>query len=500
VSVYRAAKGEAAIARYRENLILFGAAIAAGIVCAVLVALTGHYAAIAAGGLLFAALSFRRIDLALTLVVLISGVLFISLYSFRFWQFHISEVMVPIMVIVIWLKRLTIPGRRIVWDRIFWVLLGLIGITVFSWIHSYLFWGEGIPTFHRKILTQVSRVALVMLAATVPIVIANTIEDWKQLKRVYRALVWAALIAGLIAITYFIASPDRANWPFSAKIPMPTVGAILLPMVFAQALAGEDRRTRRLGGIAIFLILVAMVLRLKQTTYISTLAGILVMAYIARRRFFWGFVIASGAVLLAFGRAIYHVLEIVAERAGSLQRPEVWSNALLIFKDNWLFGVGPANFYQQYLARWPETVAGLASNAHNEYLQVGCEIGIFGLLLTGIIVVWTIVNAWRLFKETSNGFCRMFAVGVLGCFVAMPINVFFNNWLLMINLVDFPYTMYYWVIIGMLWVTKRLDERDRGVWTPAATGSTAPLGMTAGALGARRFSPQTAGARGGGRR
>jgi O-antigen ligase len=487
MSVYRGPRPEQAVERYREALIFFGIALAAGVACVIAVLLTGHYAAVGAGAILFAALSFRRSDLTVTLMVLISGIVFISLYHFLYWQLHVCEVMVPILVIVIWIQRLAVPGRRIVWDRIFWVMVALIGLALFSWAHSYLFWSRGVPIFHRKILTQISRVGLIALAAVLPMVIANTIQDWKQLRRLYRALAWAALAAALIAVGHFVASPDRSNWPFSEKIPMPTVGAILLPLVLAQALAGEDTRSRRLGGVTLFIILIAMVLRLKQTTYISVTAGGLLMTYMARRRLFWG-ILGTMAVLGAtLGRTILRVLAIVAERAGSLQRPEVWTNCLAIFKDNWLFGVGPANLYQHYLARWPQTPPGLASNAHDEYLQIGCEIGIFGLIVVGIIVGWTMVNAWRLFKHTDNGFCRVFALGVLGCFVAMLFNVIFNNWLLMVNLVDFSHTMYYWVLIGMVWVARRLDEQDRtaaGLSIPTAAeheGSGSPSPQTAGA-------------------
>jgi O-antigen ligase len=74
-----------------------------------------------------------------------------------------------------------------------------------------------------------------------------------------------------------------------------------------------------------------------------------------------------------------------------------------MFGDNFLLGVGASNFkgaLDRYLGPddpWIEHVA------HNTFLEVGAELGVFGLLLLVAIVVLTFRTLTRVRRATAHG-------------------------------------------------------------------------------------------------
>ncbi|MGQ9619307.1 MAG: O-antigen ligase family protein, partial [Candidatus Aminicenantia bacterium] len=76
----------------------------------------------------------------------------------------------------------------------------------------------------------------------------------------------------------------------------------------------------------------------------------------------------------------------------SFRRIEIWRAGLRIFLDNWIYGVGPSNFYYRVEPyRFPEErraarFAITFGNAHNDYIQLLSEMGLLAIpFLAGIL-------------------------------------------------------------------------------------------------------------------
>ena len=87
-----------------------------------------------------------------------------------------------------------------------------------------------------------------------------------------------------------------------------------------------------------------------------------------------------------------------------------WKNSILMFKENFLFGVGPGN-WQIYFPKYglnnftrPDVVNGLVSvqNPHNDFLWILCENGIVGFIFYFGFVFYSLYQAFWLFKNSEN--------------------------------------------------------------------------------------------------
>lgn len=77
-------------------------------------------------------------------------------------------------------------------------------------------------------------------------------------------------------------------------------------------------------------------------------------------------------------------------RYGSL-RPEIWSAAWSLFKDNWLLGIGLDNFGPVFKEKFVSLVnfvyiAPFAIHPHNLFLALSLYLGIFGFI--GFVIIW----------------------------------------------------------------------------------------------------------------
>jgi len=86
-----------------------------------------------------------------------------------------------------------------------------------------------------------------------------------------------------------------------------------------------------------------------------------------------------------------------------IQRLAMWQNSAVMFKDHWLLGVGVGSWmvfypkYQQTVEVDPllseETFFHI--NAHNDYIEFACELGIVGVLLMLWLIAAIVRSLWR---------------------------------------------------------------------------------------------------------
>ncbi len=116
---------------------------------------------------------------------------------------------------------------------------------------------------------------------------------------------------------------------------------------------------------------------------------------------------------------------------------QIYNTALLIIRDNFLFGIGPKNFRiscKIYVDQFPE---GCSSQPHNTYLQIFAETGVVGFLFISTILLLVL---YLLFKQfftkliykniflSNYQICLLIAI-LITLWPIIPTGNFFNNWL-----------------------------------------------------------------------
>lgn len=138
-----------------------------------------------------------------------------------------------------------------------------------------------------------------------------------------------------------------------------------------------------------------------------------------RKRLTYGAVGAAvGAVILAGGAMLLSGTRLGAtwERFSSLEdhRPEIWEDSLVSIDRFWPIGSGMGTFRDVFPVdeSLEHVLAGTAGRAHNEYLELAIESGLFGMLL---VLGWIVYLAIRVFaarKDTNWPVIR--AAGLAG--------------------------------------------------------------------------------------
>jgi putative inorganic carbon (HCO3(-)) transporter len=249
----------------------------------------------------------------------------------------------------------------------------------------------------------------------------------------------------------------------------------------AQASLPAKRRTALswilVAAISGALMLVAMIMTWSRGAWLGLAAAIAVMALAVVVRSGRGAVLSSvfavlaAYILLAGGLArvppsitqrfsdfvpylgVLDVegVEVTDANFAVIERVAHWQAAWQMWTDHPWLGVGIGNYepaYPQYaLPSWPEALG----HAHNYYLNIAAEAGVFGLLSYFLLWGAALVVAWQATRR-ATGWRWGVALGVLGVLVHLSVHNFFDNL--------FVHSMYLQVgiLLGILAADWRRDR------------------------------------------
>ncbi len=135
-----------------------------------------------------------------------------------------------------------------------------------------------------------------------------------------------------------------------------------------------------------------------------------------------GVLAAAGIFALLVSTGRFQVFNILLDRFAQDEDhrfefwPDAWNTMLAYFP----FGSGAGTFDTVFRAHEKLSTVGThyVNNAHNDYLEVGIETGIFGLAIIAGLVVWTVNRARGLLVGDAGGrrdTLAYYAVAALGC-------------------------------------------------------------------------------------
>ena len=250
-----------------------------------------------------------------------------------------------------------------------------------------------------------------MVMMTVLVGLVYAILSAFDLQPVYRAL--SVLMVLALALTVLrggggVGESARSTGTFGDPNEWATMVLLLVPVLLG-GVAGEPGwwgRGLRMGLVG---LLPLAVLQTGSRTALVVMALIspALLVVLWRRRVELLAVAGAGALLAPFAvdgevalrrfRSLLRNLsgEAVVGDQSLDERTELLHQALDLFSEHWLLGVGPGNFAK---ASGFVSVTGKLRPAHNTYLEIASEQGVVGLaaaLAFCAVVGWTLWRAWR---------------------------------------------------------------------------------------------------------
>lgn len=329
--------------------------------------------------------------------------------SVRPWAFLILYALTAIALLIginklFYAKEIII--RRTPLDMPILVLLGVYVIGIF---HSHYIYGS---------IMECTR--LFILAAIFYLVI-NFVREEQDIKKILNIILMSGAAIAVFGILQYMGALNKEWWDNPGFLSATYVNhnhfaglmELLAPLSIGMILI-EKQMAKKVFYVYIFLILAAaFILSMSRGGWISLSISMLFMACVISRKGRARFVmLIIGLFLVTFFIFVLNTVDtgLLFKRVSSYReldfsgRVEIWKGTLGIIKDNLFSGTGPGTFIYNFQKYRPQGLNMLVNYAHNDYLQVASETGIFGLLAMIFIIFKIIAKGLNTHRIATSSF------------------------------------------------------------------------------------------------
>ncbi|HZD59528.1 MAG TPA: O-antigen ligase family protein, partial [Anaerolineae bacterium] len=239
-------------------------------------------------------------------------------------------------------------------------------------------------------------------------IVGRSIRSKEMLTWILVLMVISGAITGLYGLYQYIYAPDTAKIGLydltedvAARIGStfenPNFYAEYLVLIVPIGLAlilGLRGAFRRIAlGVATLFLFIGLILTYTRGSWMATGIGVVLMSLMTEAWLFWVWVSVFAIALVAAPGVASRMASITDVTGGTAGfRMKLWRIASGIIREHPVIGIGIGNYYDaftEYIFRHPELSVGwVIYGAHNSYLTIWAETGIFGIMsFVAIILV-----------------------------------------------------------------------------------------------------------------
>lgn len=411
---------------------------------------------IAVFSLVFLTLSVSSPEFALMITLLILPVIPILPHS---------TLIITLLVVV---TALSFVGKVVLGKRLFHfeqydaVLLLFMLFTLISGVFN-----KGLDSFEKSLVLIV-----VALAYTL---VSNIIVNRRLAENAVKVIIFSSVPTAIYGIILYFISPAHPEWfdpTFAdmvtsrayATFGNPNIYAVFLTVTTIFSLAFTLDRAHKVYAplyiIAVILNLTALILTWSRGAWIAVALSVLAFAIIRSRRapklLLIPAVLLPLVILLIPPEIITRVLSIFnLEDTSVSSRFSIWRSSLRMFASNIFIGVGVGEgaFTEEFLKYAEDSVT--APHSHNLFLEIGCEVGIFALLLFVFLLLIRVRHRASYAKYVRSSSVDNLCTTSGAAFFA----------LLVFGMTDYIWyssSMYFlfWVVFGIGSATLRISKKE----------------------------------------
>lgn len=349
-------------------------------------------------------------------------------------------------------KQVIIFKRPIFLDEAFWLF-----ITFLSWALLSLLWAGNISAVLIRFLTLLQLVGLYIL-------IINMIDSEKKMNWIIAVFIIGTVICGFFTIRAYLI---EGSGSYSSRMVLrggdPNIfGAIVGVAMFSTWYFIRSRSARLMQRVILTLILIGLSLVFIFTQSRGAWVGFIVSLSfyllffnqikakkILSTAIFASllFITISSFSLISTDRkdflkerflTIFHPFETTSFAA----RIFIWKNGYEMWERNPLLGVGLNNFHLEFPGFSGEDYE---RDPHNSYLGIACELGVIGLLIWGVIMLYF----FRTILRNPN-----YSILTLTLFVLVLVLSLSGT---------YYYSKLQWLVFGFIGVSSRIKDEERSL-------------------------------------
>lgn len=244
---------------------------------------------------------------------------------------------------------------------------------------------------------------------------------------------WLVNIQGTTVLRAFSLFPDSHMFAFYLGLLIPVALAILL---VDKKLIEKNKQiffNTKFVLIVFLVMFFALLLSFSRGGYLGMLTGIASVILLMWRKIDFSKKIYLGIISFSFLLMIIITNQAVLNRfvssfdfqeGSNSERIKNWQQGWEVFSDNVFTGIGIGN-YSIYL--YPTIEYRTPVYAHNLYLDIGAEMGIFSLLTWFLLIGITVWQLFNIGQKTKDVFLTVVSFGLIGSFVWFSVHSFFDT-------------------------------------------------------------------------
>lgn len=322
-----------------------------------------------------------------------------------------------------------------------------------------------ISTFNSLILKQ-SLIAMPVVTAVIFLsyyLVFSNITDKKFLKKFVLAMILGGTIIAYFGI--YERSMEGIKQSYATLInPNILAGYLILiiPIVSSLLFYAPKGSKKALLAFSFITMVICLILTRSRAGWLALVGAMIFLVIIERRkRLAIGLTLVLIVVTSILIPSVRIRLVTIFDLNSLVNEERIYGakSALQMIKDYPLTGVGVNNFYHVYPQyQLPEAREHLI-HAHNIFLQIGAEMGLFGLAVFLWLLIKVFKVGWKTLKKIKEGdYLRALVIGLLGSLVAFLVNQQFDYiW------VKASLFIFFWVLLAILLVIRNIALKEKNV-------------------------------------
>lgn len=228
-------------------------------------------------------------------------------------------------------------------------------------------------------------------------IVFNEIKKIEDLKKMLNVLFYSAFFISIISLIYFLCEKLTYDGRLSAFYLSPNHLAMIISPAILIGL-GNIFMTKKINlntTLLILPILITLFLTRSYGAWITIFLSLIIFLFIKNKKIVFAFLL----ILLLFfalenNSAKFEKIINLKEKSSLTSRIAIWKSSIKILSDNWLWGIGPGNFQEKYLAYqkyFPPYPQWAVPQPHNIFLAFWLQTGFLGLIgFLLLIISWSI--------------------------------------------------------------------------------------------------------------
>lgn len=275
----------------------------------------------------------------------------------------------------------------------------------------------------------------------------------------YQSYIGVEVNASQVDLLLNVGMPGRVYSFFDNANNFAGILVLLTPLLLGLLLNSRHWGTRLFLLVSLGACLVSMAATYSRTGYVGLVLAVMVFVALLNWRLVPVAIVAGLVALPFLPDTIWNRILTIGNTSDSstTYRFHIWNKSFELLHDHWLTGAGlGSTVVNETFQDYPAMFNGARPvHTHNSYLQMWCEMGIFGMLVYLGMLGRQIKVALRAYTAASREIRTMLAAALGALTGSMAISLMEYTWY-------YPRAMFiFWFLMGVILVCVRLSRAER---------------------------------------